>query len=80
MGAMAARREGFDVLMLREDRAEVARALHAALDPLPAAALLAISDALIAQLAARTADGGTERVGEVFEAAAPKAPPGGRPI
>ena len=52
--------------------AEVARALHAALDPLPAAALLAISDALIAQLAARTADGGTERVGEVFEAAAPK--------
>ena len=52
--------------------AEVARALHAALDPLPAAALLAISDALIAQLAARTADGGTEKVGEVFEAAAPK--------
>ena len=52
--------------------AEDARALHAALDPLPAATLLAISDALIAQLAARTADGGTERVGEVFEAAAPK--------
>ena len=55
-----------------DNQTDIETLLLKALHPLPAAALLAISDALIAQLAARTADGGTERVGEVFEAAAPK--------
>ena len=55
--------------------ADDVRALHRALDPLPAEDLLAISDALIAQLASRTAPGRDPAallVGEVFEAAAPK--------